>query len=60
MNNAMPNLPCTKIKFPHLVPIFIEIQLIVLYMEYTAMKTDRHTDSLNTTHLLHILLCKGI
>jgi len=44
MNNVMPNLPCTKITFIHLVPIFIEIQPIVLYMEYTAMKTDRQTD----------------
>jgi len=45
MNNVMPNLPCTKIKFTHLVLIFIEIQQIMLYMEYTAMKTDRHTDT---------------
>lgn len=35
MNNVTPNWPCTKIKFTHLVPIFIEIQQIVLYMEYT-------------------------
>jgi len=59
MNNVMPNLQCTRIKFIHLVPIFIEIQQIVLYMEYTAMKTDRQTQPKHYTFASYTL-CKSI
>lgn len=45
MNTVMPNWPSTKIKFTQFVPIFIKIQKIVLYMEYKATKTDKHTDT---------------